>query len=49
MHFLGSQGIVDDILRDEDEWKDWKERGDPVLHIEVYIPTASIPHEYVVA
>lgn len=23
------------ILRDEDEWRSWRTRGDPVLHIEV--------------
>ena len=46
LHFLPSlEGLVNwdgynkeldvEIFRDEDEWLSWKERGDPVLHIEL--------------
>lgn len=37
LHFLDLKGFKSDleILRDCDEWQQWNERGDPVLHIEV--------------
>lgn len=37
-HFCDPKAIVDAgvvLYRDEDEWAAWKQRGDPVLHIEL--------------
>lgn len=36
-HFFSAADIPPQVTvhRDEDEWKSWKERGDPVLHIEL--------------
>lgn len=28
-------GSLESVLTDEDEWSSWKQRGDPVLHIEL--------------
>lgn len=33
LHFIDFKGK--DILTDQDEWKTYQQRGDPVLHIEV--------------
>jgi phosphopantothenoylcysteine synthetase/decarboxylase len=35
LHFIDANGK--DILTDQDEWKTYQQRGDPVLHIEVRI------------
>ena len=39
-HFFNLQEIsrIAPILKDEDEWACWKQKGDPVLHIQVKYP-----------
>lgn len=32
---LAETGLEIEIFKDEDEWSNWKKRGDPVLHIEL--------------
>ncbi len=34
-HFLKKENTNCKVWSDEDEWKMWSERGDPVLHIEL--------------
>ena len=35
MHFFDTSEVTVPILRDQDEWDQWKQKGDPVLHIEL--------------
>ena len=40
-HFLKKESTNCKVWSDEDEWKMWNDRGDPVLHIE-YVSNCSI-------
>ena len=40
LHFIGIENLNESKIKyhiDKDEWISWNKRGDPVLHIEVFL------------